>query len=126
MLKEKKDRRLVSFHDSLTYFEEAFELEVRGVLTKKPGQEPDTNEMKKLIAICTKPKSHVRIIATEPQYSSSTSGQTLQKELVAKGVNDPVLVEFDPLETVKPEDLTPDWYERKMRENLKALAEKMK
>ena len=30
-------------------------------------------------------------------------------------------MEFDPLETVAPADLTPDWYERKMRENLENL-----
>ena len=47
-------------------------------------------------------------------------------ELVAKGIRDADLVEFDTLETVRPDELTPDWYERKMRENLKALAEKMK
>ena len=126
MLKDKQDKRLVSFHDSLAYFEEAFQLDVRGVLTKRPGQEPDAKEMKELIAICTKKGAPVRLIATEPQYSTSSSGEALRKELVAKGVADAALVEFDPLETVRPDDLTPDWYERKMRENLKALAGKMK
>ena len=125
-LKDKKDRRLVSFHDSLAYFEQAFDLDVRGVLTKNPGQEPDAKEMKELIAVCTKPGAPVRVIATEPQYSTSTSGEALRKELAAKGVVDPVLVEFDPLETVRPEDLTPDWYERKMRANLDAFAKAMK
>ena len=126
LLKDKQDRRLVSFHDALAYFEEAFKLDVRGVLTKNPGQEPGAKELKELIAICNKPGAPVRVIATEPQYSSSSSGEALRKELVAKGVADPVLVEFDTLETVKPEDLTPDWYERKMRANLDALAKAMR
>ncbi len=123
--KDKKDRRLVSFHDSLAYFSKAFNLEVSGVLTKHPGQEPDAKEMKQLIKVCTGPPQ-VRLITTEPQYSTSTSGQALQKELAAKGVASAELVEFDPLETVRPEDLTLDWYEKKMRENLDKLAEKMK
>jgi hypothetical protein len=66
------------------------------------------------------------VIAVEPQYSTSTSGETLKKELVAKGLTDAKLVEIDPLETVRPDDLTPDWYEKKMRENLKALADALK
>lgn len=124
--KAKQDKRLVSFHDSLAYFEEAFQLDVRGVLTKKPGQEPEAKEMKQLIKICTKKTAPVRVIATEPQYSNSSSAEVLRKELAANGVVDPVLVEFDPLETVRPDELTADWYEKKMRENIDRLAEKMK
>jgi len=116
----------VSFHDSMAYFSKAYNLEVKGVLTKKAGQEPDAKEMKELIAICTNKDAPVRVIATEPQYSTSNSGQSLQKELIAKGVTSAELVEFDPLETVRPEDLTLDWYEKKMRENLDALAKAMK
>lgn len=124
--KDKEDKRLVSFHDSLAYFEECFQLNVRGVLTKKPGQEPNAKEMKELIAICTKKSSPVRVILTEPQYSTSSSGEALRKELAASGVVDPVLVEFDPLETVRPDELKPDWYEQKMKANIDRLAEKMK
>ena len=43
-----------------------------------------------------------------------------------KKVPDPVLVEFDPLETVTPDELTADWYETRMRANLEALAKAMK
>lgn len=126
LMKDKKDNRLISFHDSMAYFEKAYNLEVRDVLTKKPGQEPDEKSMKKLIRIATDENKPTRVIAVEPQYSTSTSGETLKKELTAKGVKDVVLVEFDTLETVKPDDLTPDWYERKMRANLKALADALK
>lgn len=121
-LKGKKDNRLVSFHDSLAYFEKAYNLEVRAVLTRTPGQEPDEKQLKKLIRVCTDETKPTRVIAVEPQYSTSNSGETLRKELAAKGVQNPVLVEIDPLETVKPDDLTPDWYERKMRSNVEALA----
>lgn len=126
LLKDKKDRRIVSFHDSLTYFEKAYEVEIRGVLTQKPGEEPDAKQMKKLIRICTDETKPTRVIAVEPQYSTSNAGETLRKELAAKGVQDPVLVEIDPLETVKPDDLKPDWYETRMRANLEALAKALK
>ena len=96
------------------------------MLTPKPGQEPDDKQYKKLIRICTDETKPTRVIAVEPQYSTSGAGETLRKELVAKGVADPVLVEIDPLETVKPDDLTPDWYEIKMRANLDALANALK
>ena len=122
LLKGKQNRRLVSFHDSLAYFEQAYDLKVMGVLTKNPGHEPDEKAMKKLIRLCADDQNPIRVIAVEPQYSTSTSGETLRKELVNKGVKDPVLVEIDPLETVRPDELTPDWYEKKMRANLDALA----
>jgi zinc transport system substrate-binding protein len=35
-------------------------------------------------------------------------------------------VEIDPLETVKPDELTPDWYENKMRANIAALEKALK
>lgn len=126
MFKDKKDNRLVTFHDSMAYFAEAYKLDIRGVLTQKPGQEPDDKQMKKLIRICTDETKPTRVIAVEPQYSTSTVGERLREELVHKGVKDAVLVEFDTLETVKPDDLKPDWYESKMRQNLKALADALK
>jgi ABC-type Zn uptake system ZnuABC Zn-binding protein ZnuA len=121
-LKGKKDNRLVSFHDSLSYFEKCFGLEIRGVLTQKAGQEPDEKQLRKLIRICTDENKPTRVIAVEPQFSNSTAGETLRKELAAKGVKNPVLVEIDTLETVEPKQLTPDWYERKILENIDKLA----
>jgi ABC-type Zn uptake system ZnuABC Zn-binding protein ZnuA len=126
MLKGKKDNRLVSFHDSLAYFADCYGLEIRGVLTPKAGQEPDAKQMKKLIRICTDEAKPTRVIAVEPQYSTSNSGETLKKELAAKGVPDPVLVEIDTLETVKPDELAPDWYEKRMRANLQNLSGALK
>jgi ABC-type Zn uptake system ZnuABC Zn-binding protein ZnuA len=126
LLKGKKDNRIITFHDSMTYFAEAYGLDIRGVLTQKPGQEPDDKQLKKLIRICTNEEKPTRVIVTEPQYSTSPSGGKLCDELIHKGVRDPVLVEFDTLETAKPDDLKPDWYETKMRANIAALAEKLK
>lgn len=121
-LKGKKDNRLISFHDSLAYFEKCYGLEIRGVVTQRAGQEPDEKQMKKLIRVCADENKPTRVIAVEPQYSASRAGESLKKELTAKGVKNPVLVEIDTLETVKPADLTIDWYEKRMRANLDALA----
>jgi zinc transport system substrate-binding protein len=126
LLKGKKDNRIVTFHDALAYFSECYNIDIRGVLTQKPGQEPDAKELKKLIAICTDANKPTRVIAVEPQYSTSTSGETLRKELLAKSLTDAVLVEIDTLETVKPDELKVEWYETKMRANLDVLAKALK
>ena len=51
-----------------------------------------------------------------------SSAEEILKGLRRKGVADAAMVEIDPLETCRADDLTPDWYERKMRQNLDALA----
>lgn len=120
-LKGKKDNRIISFHDSLNYFAECYGLEIRDVITVKPGQEPDAKKLQRTIRIATDETKPTRVIAVEPQYSTSNVGESLKKELAAKGVKNPVLVEIDTLETVKPDELDTDWYEKKMGENLRAL-----
>lgn len=124
MLKGKADRRLVTFHESLGYFAKEFGLEIAGVVMPKAGSEPNQQELEKLIDMCVEKK--VRVIAVEPQYTANTSARTLVERLKARGVSDAVLVEIDPLETVRSDDLAADWYERKMRANLDALKQAMK
>lgn len=126
LLKDKKDRRIVTFHDSMAYFAKTFDLNIVGVVEKNPGSEPNDKQLRKLIALCANPEKPVRVICSEPQYGTSNAGQSLVTVLKQKGVPDPVLVELDTLETVAQEQLTPGWYEAKMRANLAALAEKMK
>jgi ABC-type Zn uptake system ZnuABC Zn-binding protein ZnuA len=123
MLKGKKERRLVTFHESLGYFARAFDLEVAGVVEKKPGVEPNQDEMKAIIALCVEKK--VTLIAVEPQYGANTSAKAIQEELRRKGL-EVSLVEIDPLETAVAAALTPEWYEKKMRTNLEALRDAMK
>jgi ABC-type Zn uptake system ZnuABC Zn-binding protein ZnuA len=126
MLKDKKDRRMITFHESLAYFAKTFDLDVVSVVEKTPGSEPNDQQLKALIALCADSDKPIRIVTVEPQYSTSNSGSQLIESLKHKKVPDPALVEFDTLETVVPNQLTPDWYETKMRANLNALAEKMK
>jgi len=124
-LKGKADRKLVTFHESLAYFAQAFDLSIEGVVQKKPGVEPNQDEIKELLAVCR--EKQVRLIAVEPQYTANTSAKTIIGELTRNGkVADAALVEIDPLETVNPAALTPEWYEVRMRANLDALAKAMK
>lgn len=126
LLKDKKDRNLVTFHDSMTYFAKTFGLNIVGVVQKTPGTEPNDKVLKELIGLCADEQNPVRIITVEPQYSTSNSGTELIKILKHKNVPDPRLVEIDPLETCPAEALNPGWYETKMRANLEALAREMK
>lgn len=120
LLKDKKERSFVTTHGALQYFARDFSLTIAGFLQAVPGEEPSPAELKKLIETCV--KDRIRIIAVEPQYASHQSPVQLKKELEAAGIRDVVIVELDSLETATAAELTPDWYERKMRANLDALA----
>ena len=124
MLKDKKQRKIVTFHESLGYFAQSFDIKIEGVVEKKPGVEPNSDELNALVKLCVEKK--VRLIAVEPQYGANTSAKAILKELQRQGIKDAALVEIDPLETVTPSTLTPDWYEKKMRANLEALRDAMK
>lgn len=124
LLKGKQDRKLVTFHESLGYFGEAFKLRIVGSVQKKPGVEPNAEELSDLLKVCR--GGNVRLIAVEPQYTAHTSAKTVLDELRRNGVPDAELVEIDPLETVRPDGLTAGWYESRMRANLQSLAAKMK
>jgi len=123
MLKDKKERKIVTFHDSLQYFARTFDLKVVDVIEIAPGSEPGTFKMNELIKTCE--AEGVRLIAVEPQYPSNTAAKTILKELRARGIQ-AEFVEIDPLETARSEELDADFYETKMRQNLKNLAEKLK
>ncbi len=126
LFKEKTDRRLITFHDSMTYFAKTFGLDIVGVVQKYPGAEPGDKQLKELTARCAGVTPPVRVICAEPQYANSNAGTELVKILKAKGVPDPVLVELDTLETVPAEQLNAEWYEARMRANLQALSGAMK
>ncbi|HET6574856.1 MAG TPA: metal ABC transporter substrate-binding protein [Fimbriiglobus sp.] len=124
MLQGKKDRKFITFHGSLAYFAKTFGLEIADVIQKVPGQEPTAQELTDLVGKCK--ANRVRVIAVEPQYSGQKSAKRILEELRRQGIEDPVLVEIDPLETARDVDLTADWYEAKMRENVTKLAEALK
>lgn len=118
----KAHRKLITFHESLQYFARSFDLTVVGTIELRPGSEPDARQISELIKVCK--DQNVSVIAVEPQYPSNTSAKTLLQELQRKELPHAKLVIVDPLETAGPEELQdPGFYERKMRQNLKNLAE---
>ncbi|MFO0929768.1 MAG: metal ABC transporter substrate-binding protein [Gemmataceae bacterium] len=127
-LKDARTRRLISFHEALGYLASSFELEIADVIEQGPGDEPTSAHLAKLVRRCQDPKAPIAAITVEPQYPKSSSATIVQRELRAKGLDVP-LVEIDPLETADAEALHDeggDWYEKRMRQNLQALAKALK
>jgi zinc transport system substrate-binding protein len=116
----KADRKLVTAHGSMNYFAASFDLTISGVVQMIPGQEPGATELKALINLCT--KENVRVFAAEPQFGTHGGVKAVTEALTNKGITKPVVIELDPLETATREELTLDWYEKKMRANLTTLA----
>jgi ABC-type Zn uptake system ZnuABC Zn-binding protein ZnuA len=125
-LKDKKNRKLIAFHESLGYFAKSFDVQIVDAIEVAPGQEPSPGHLKKLVETCK--KEDVRIIAVEPQYPKGTSAEVVKKE-----VKDIEFVIVDPLETADGKELKDDqkelkdkgWYEKKMKQNLDALAKSL-
>jgi ABC-type Zn uptake system ZnuABC Zn-binding protein ZnuA len=127
----KKNKKLISFHESLNYFARSFGLEVVDSMEEGPGDEPTADELRKLTKKCRAEGVHV--IAVEPQFAQQTSAKTLEDELKKDG-HEMKRVVVDPLETVDDKDLQPiagtdsmflqdkHWYETHMRKNLMDLA----
>jgi zinc transport system substrate-binding protein len=116
----KADRKIVTAHGSMNYFAGCFDVTVSGVVQLIPGQEPGSTELKALIALCT--KENVRVFAAEPQFGTHGGVKVVTEALTSKGIAKPVVIELDPLETATREELTLDWYEKKIRANLTTLA----
>jgi ABC-type Zn uptake system ZnuABC Zn-binding protein ZnuA len=109
-------RKLVAMHDSLGYFAKEFDINLVGSIQAQPGIEADAHGLAALMAKCKAEK--VKVIAVEPQYPTTAAN------LLRKGVGDDVkVITIDPLETAEFRELTPDFYETKMRANLQALVE---
>jgi len=123
LLKDKKERKIVTFHDSMFYFARTFGLEIADFIEISPGAEPPLKKIRQVVESCK--NNGVRLIAVEPQYPSNTSASAILNELKAQGIC-AEFVEIDPLETARPEDLRPTYYEDRMRANLKQLADKMR
>ena len=126
-LKDKKNRKIIAFHESLGYFAKSFDITIEDVVEITPGAEPGQAHMVKLAQECQ--KKDIRVIAVEPQYPTETSAELLRNALKGKDFEIKFAV-IDPLETTEKKDLksdekelnSPEWYEQKMRQNLKNLA----
>jgi ABC-type Zn uptake system ZnuABC Zn-binding protein ZnuA len=123
LFKGKKDRKFLTFHESLGYFARTFDLTIAGVIEDVPGAEPSPKQRQDLVNRCVEGK--VRVIAVEPQYSKAAA-ESIVRELKARGIEDPQIVRLDPMETATADEMNPGWYEVRMRENLKALADALR
>jgi ABC-type Zn uptake system ZnuABC Zn-binding protein ZnuA len=121
-LKGKKNRKFITNHHSFRYFARSFGVEVLDSIQMQAGNEPTADQMVKLTSLCK--KHDIRVIGVEPQYSKAAA-ETLQKEL-RKDIPDLVIVELDPIETADPDQLTPEYYLKRMKQNVENLAEHLK
>ena len=119
-----KKIKVLTMHESMGYFARAFDVEIVGSIQPSPGQEPTRKKLDEIIAAST--DKGVSIIAVEPQYGTSSAVRVIQRELKARGKPELKVVELDPLETCAEAVPAMDFYEKKMRANLAALAEAIK
>ncbi|MCU0703221.1 MAG: metal ABC transporter substrate-binding protein [Fimbriiglobus sp.] len=117
------DRKIVTAHGSMAYFADTFKIEVVDTIQKTVGKEPTKKQLDELIEKCQ--MEGVRVIAAEPQFSKLGGVKTLADELSRKGTKVSV-IELDNLETATSAELTPGWYEAKMRANIAALKDAVK
>lgn len=104
----KKD--IVTFHEAFPYLAKEFGLNVVAVIEREPGTEPTPQELAETIdKINSLP---VKIIFTEPQYSSKAA-ETIARETGAQ------IFELDPIVTgeAKPENLL-DYVDRMLTNTL--------
>ena len=107
------NKEIVTFHEAFPYLAAEFGLKVAAVIEREPGTEPTPQELAEMIEkINSLP---VKIIFTEPQYSSKAA-ETIARETGAQ------IFELDPIVTgeAKPENL-PEYIER-MLNNVIVLA----
>ncbi len=128
LLKEipEKERRVVSFHDSLAYFGESFGIRIVDSIMVRPEVEPGPDRLRKITKLCQ--DKEVRVLTVEPQFAEKSAAQAIKSAL--RGDKEKAipaeLASVDPLETAKPNELSADWYIKKMTENLNHLAKAFK
>jgi ABC-type Zn uptake system ZnuABC Zn-binding protein ZnuA len=117
----KKNKRIVTFHDSFGYFARTFGLNVAAAMETAPGDEPSAGYLAKIVKICKDETKPVSLITVEPQYSTGSA----KKVSEALGGKVP-LVTVDPLETASLEELKTEggqWYLKRMEQNIQKLAD---
>ncbi len=127
-LKDKKNRKIIAFHESLGYFAKSFDVDIVDVIEEIPGASAGQSHIAKLAKLCL--EKDIRLIAVEPQYPKDSSAKLLRETM--KGKDKEIALEvIDPLETVSDKgDLKddgkelkdPGWYDKNMRQNLDTLA----
>jgi zinc/manganese transport system substrate-binding protein len=106
-----KKKEFVAFHSAFLYFCRDYGLKQVAVIQKSPEQEPSPGHMRNVIDII-KAKG-ITTIFTEPQASHKIVNT------IAQDLN----LRVSALDTLEIGELSPGWYEKKMRENLDAFNE---
>jgi zinc transport system substrate-binding protein len=120
--KGKKNLKFVTNHHSFRYFARSFGLEVVDSIQMQPGVDPDGAQLARLVEICK--REQVRVIGVEPQYSRGAA-ETLQRNL-NQALPDLAVIELDPIETAPPDQLSPDYYLKRMQANIDNLAKHLR
>lgn len=123
-LNGKKEKKVVTFHDSLAYFARAFDLQVVGTIQPTAGEDAPARRLADLVDRCK--KEGVRVVIAEPGAQANTEADTLVSELRKKDMKDAVKVEIDMLESAPRSALTKNYYTDKMKQNIDALAKTLK
>ncbi len=126
-LKDKKDRRMISFHDSLRYLARDLlqgkekDEPIVGVIEVAPGEPPTAKQFEKLLNTCK--DKNIKYIATEKQYPKALA-KKIQDDLAAKDQKVKV-IEIDPLETAEPAELNGDWYVNQLQKIIETLEKEL-
>ncbi len=112
-----KNPRAVSIHEVLDYMARDYGFEITDVIEKEPGQDPSAKEMVELVASLKREK--VSAIFSEPQYSSKAA------DVIAAELKIPVY-EIDPLASGSGSKVNLNYYQVRMRNNLKILQKALK
>ena len=103
------NKDIITFHEAFPYFAAEFKLNIAGVIEREPGTEPTPQELKETIEKLN--SMPVKVIFTEPQYSSKAA-ETISRETGAK------IYTLDPVVTG---DGNPFDYLNKMMDNMMTL-----
>jgi zinc transport system substrate-binding protein len=132
-----KSKKLITSHDSLHYFADTFELEIVAYLKVDPGSSTETKKLADLVNKVI--EEEVGVLAIEPRNPSAKKDadvllEEINKKLAERRKSNKdykkgfevKVAEIDPLETVeKADELSADWYLKKMRANIDELADKL-
>lgn len=105
------NKRIVTMHEVFDYLARDCGLEIVATIQSNPGHEPSAAEMRTVIEKIK--SSGAAAVFIEPQYSAEVA------QTVAKDAGVPVHT-LDPIAS-GPSDAAPDYYLKKMRENLDVL-----
>lgn len=105
------NKRIVTMHEVFDYLARDCGLEIVATIQSNPGHEPSATEMRRVIEKIK--SSGAAAVFIEPQYSAQVA------QTVAKDAGVPVHT-LDPIASGPP-DAAPNYYLKKMRENLDVL-----